>query len=207
MANSDSNKNNKNGLSRRSLLRGGTAIGMGTAVGLRRGNEGAIGHDDYFSAMSDALQTTLTGKPSLVVDKSRMRQNIQTIKRHVKRRFEYRIVTKLLPSLSMLNGIMQEAESNKLMVFHQPFLSRIAQSIHQVDVLIGKPMPINAVKTFYNRLKDTTFDASKQLQSLVDNPERLEQYQALASIKELICALILNWMWGCTVAVLIKIPA
>ena len=185
MANSDSNKNNKKGLSRRSLLVGGAAIGVGAAVGLRPGNEGATGHDDYFSAMSDALQTTLTGKPSLVVDKRRMRQNIQTIKSHVKGRFEYRIVAKSLPSLPMLNWMMQEAQTNKLMVFHQPFLNGIAQSIPQADVLMGKPMPINAVKTFYSELKDTSFDASKQLQWLVDNPERLEQYQALASDKKI----------------------
>lgn len=53
---------------------------------------------------------------------------------------------------------------------------------------MGKPMPINAVKTFYNELadkKDNAFDAGKQLQWLVDNPDRLKQYQTLAADKKL----------------------
>jgi len=171
----------KKGLSRRSLLVGGAAIGVGAAVGLRPGNEGAAGHDEYFLSISNALKNNVIGKPSLVVDKTRMRENIQTIKSHVKGRFEYRIVAKSLPSLPMLNWMMKEAETKKLMVFHQPFLSGIAQHIPTADVLMGKPMPINAVKTFYNELAhNSEFSAAKQLQWLVDNPERLKQYQTLA---------------------------
>ena len=75
---------------------------------------------------------------------------------------------------------MARANTNALMVFHQPFINEIAQSIPQADVLIGKPMPVNAAATFYQKLIPGGFDPQTQLQWLIDSPERLAQYQKLA---------------------------
>lgn len=175
---------NQKGMTRRSLLLGGAALGTGTIFGLRPSDEGLcstcrIGspHNEYFSKLSDALDTKHLASPSLVVDKALMEKNIETLKQHINGRYDYRIVAKSLPSINMLKWVMNKADTNKLMVFHQPFLSAIAKDIPDADVLMGKPMPINAVKNFYSSIStQTKFLAEQQLQWLVDSPKRLQQY-------------------------------
>ncbi|MFV2091405.1 MAG: alanine racemase, partial [Pseudomonadales bacterium] len=61
-----------------------------------------------------------------------------------------------------------------------PFLNKIAESIPESDVLMGKPMPVAAARTFYSNLKPTAFDPDRQLQWLIDSEARLLEYQALA---------------------------
>lgn len=45
---------------------------------------------------------------------------------------------------------------------------------------MGKPMPVAAVANFYKYYRGGAFDAARQLQWLVDSPQRLRQYQQLA---------------------------
>jgi D-serine deaminase-like pyridoxal phosphate-dependent protein len=66
------------------------------------------------------------------------------------------------------------------MVFHQPFLSEVAQALPDSDVLLGKPMPVAAAARFYRQLGSSQFDCSRQLQWLADNPTRIIQYSELA---------------------------
>jgi D-serine deaminase-like pyridoxal phosphate-dependent protein len=66
------------------------------------------------------------------------------------------------------------------MVFHQPFLNATAQAFPESDVLLGKPMPVAAAQTFYDKLGHTKFDPSTQVQWLIDSHDRLLQYRALA---------------------------
>ncbi|MCY1514649.1 hypothetical protein D9M68_491980 [compost metagenome] len=76
---------------------------------------------------------------------------------------------------------MEQTASKRLMVFHQPFLNTVAQALPDADVLMGKPMPVAAARNFYNdHGADGGFNAAEQLQWLIDTPERLRQYQALA---------------------------
>jgi len=65
-------------------------------------------------------------------------------------------------------------------VFHQPFLNTIAVEVPDSDVLLGKPMPVAAARTFYSELQPTPFDPARQVQWLIDSRARLEEYQALA---------------------------
>ncbi|NVK38991.1 MAG: alanine racemase [Gammaproteobacteria bacterium] len=173
----------KSGLSRRTLIKGSLALGaVGGVAWLRPEDKGASTHNEYFQAMSQALKQNGVAKPSLVVDKTVMANNIQTLTRHLKDRFDYRIVAKSLPSIQMLKWTMAQAKTQKLMVFHQPFLSEVAKYIPSADVLMGKPMPIAAVKTFYEQLGqgNTQFNPSQQLQWLVDSSVRLKQYSMYA---------------------------
>ena len=74
---------------------------------------------------------------------------------------------------------MIRAKTTALMVFHQPFLSTIAAAFPDSDVLMGKPMPINAAERFYRTQPKTPFEPAQQLQWLIDSHERLQQYQSL----------------------------
>ena len=168
-------------LTRRQLLLGGAAIATGGVMAIKPSDMGAQSHDDYFNSMSDALKRTQQSQPLLIVDRHRLDANIEVIKSHLSNRFDFRIVAKSLPSVEMLGYIMAKAETQKLMVFHQPFLTQIAQKIPQSDVLMGKPLPINAVRKFYQTKPSSAFDDTKQLQWLVDSLDRLKQHESLAA--------------------------
>jgi D-serine deaminase-like pyridoxal phosphate-dependent protein len=66
------------------------------------------------------------------------------------------------------------------MLFHQPFINRVAESLPEADVLLGKPMPVSAAAEFYRQRPDTGFDPARQLRWLLDTPQRVAQYAALA---------------------------
>jgi D-serine deaminase-like pyridoxal phosphate-dependent protein len=116
----------------------------------------------------------------MVVDRERLLANIRTLKGHIADRFAYRIVVKSLPSIPLLETIMQVTGSNRLMCFHQPFLNRVAMRFPQADILLGKPMPVAAARNFYRQFPGGAFDPQRQLRWLLDTPERIAQYDGLA---------------------------
>jgi D-serine deaminase-like pyridoxal phosphate-dependent protein len=175
----DSNK----GLSRRTVIKAGVAAAaVGALAWSRPSDMGEKTHSDYFKELSQSLHAQGIATPSLVIDKKIMANNIKTLTSHLKDRFEYRIVAKSLPSVEMLKWTMSQANTNKLMVFHQPFLNAVANDIPDCDILMGKPMPIVAMKTFYQTHGQTasTFNPRLQLQWLLDSNKRLEQYESFA---------------------------
>ena len=166
-------------MKRRSLIIGGAAaLGLGWL--LRPGERGAD-HSPYFRDLSAALDTAQLAKPTLVVDRSRLLANLQTLLGHVAGRFDYRIVAKSLPSLPLLGTVMEASGSNRLMLFHQPFLNQVAQRFPQADVLLGKPMPVVAAHNFYRQFGGGGFAPDKQLRWLLDTPQRVAQYDVLAT--------------------------
>ncbi len=171
---------------RRSLLLGGaslsTAAASGTLLWSPRAKTTAtsIGHNAYFSALNELLKREGPGRPVLILDAARMAHNTKQLVASVGSKKTYRVVVKSLPSIPLLQQVMSQAKTRALMVFHQPFVNAIAEMIPDADVLLGKPMPVAAVRTFYRKLKNTKFNPAAQLQWLVDSQERLLQYQALA---------------------------
>lgn len=147
---------------------------------------GAVGdsqqaaHDPYFSRLNDMLKRSGPGRPVMLIDTERMNANIDRIVASVGRDKQYRAVVKSLPSVALLEHVMGRAKTQSLMVFHQPFLNAIANTFPNADALLGKPMPIAAARTFYQKLGKTKFNAEGQVQWLIDSHDRLLQYQALA---------------------------
>ena len=137
-------------------------------------------HDAYFARLNALLKRDGPGRPVMLVDTARMNHNIDVIRRSVGPDKTYRVVVKSLPSVPLLGHVMSRSKSRSLMVFHQPFLNEVARAFPDADVLLGKPMPIAAARTFYDRLGNVPYDAAGRIQWLVDTPERLLQYQAMA---------------------------
>ena len=165
-------------MKRRSLIMGGAAaLGLGWL--LRPGERGAD-HSPYFQQLSAALDSANLAKPSLVIDRSRLLENIQTLRKHLEGRFEYRIVAKSLPSLPLLGTVMEASGSNRLMLFHQPFINQVVLRYPGADILLGKPMPVAAAHNFYRQFPGGAFDPQRQLRWLLDTPERAAQYDKLA---------------------------
>ena len=167
-------------MKRRTLLLG--ALASATAAGwwLRPEDRGAD-HGPYFQKLGQALDEAGRAGPSLVVDRKVLKQNVQTLMSHIGERFDYRIVAKSLPSLPLLQEVMTLSGSQRLMLFHQPFINQVAKQIPAADVLLGKPMPVVAAENFYSQFDGGAFNPVKQLHWLLDTPERAGQYAALAA--------------------------
>jgi D-serine deaminase-like pyridoxal phosphate-dependent protein len=148
---------------------------------------------DYFAQISHALKQAGAHRPTLVVDKQRLDENLDALLKVIQTGFDYRIVAKSLPSVPLLEYIMQRSGSNRLMSFHLPFLLHVVEHLPHADILLGKPMPVAAARQFYQwygSIESSPFNPAKQLHWLVDSIERLQQYQDLA--KDLNCSLNIN---------------
>lgn len=134
-------------------------------------------HDAYFNRLQHALNEAGIAWPSVVIDRARMRRNAARLKALVAPTAHLRLVEKSLPVPALLDEVMALTGARGLMVFHESQLRQVAHRFPDVDVLIGKPMPVLAAKHFYQALGQTSFDPARQLQWLVDTPARLQEYQ------------------------------
>src|SRR5690606_1532389 len=105
------------------------------------------GHDAYFTRLNDMLKRGGPGRPVMLIDLERMQHNVDALAGSVGPDKTYRVVVKSLPSVPLLERVMRRARTNALMVFHQPFLNAVAERFPDADVLLGKPMPVAAVRT------------------------------------------------------------
>jgi len=169
-------------MSRRKILLGTlgvAAVGTVGAFALRPGDNGAP-HDDYFRALNDELKKNGPMRPCMVIDLDRMDRNIDRVTQSLRQGGKhYRIVEKSLPSHALIDYVAKRSGTKRLMSFHQPFLNIDAEIFPDFDILMGKPLPVRSAAMFYKKLKGS-FDPSRQLQWLLDTPERLQQYLALA---------------------------
>ncbi|MGE7955976.1 DSD1 family PLP-dependent enzyme [Pseudomonas sp. NPDC089530] len=137
-------------------------------------------YNDYFRALNQELKAHGPMRPVMLIDLDRLDHNIDVAMQSVRRGGkQLRLVEKSLPSPGLLAYIGQRAGTQRLMSFHQPFLNHDAQRFPEADILLGKPLPVRSAELFYQGHKGP-FDPARQLQWLIDSPERLQQYLALA---------------------------
>ena len=165
--------------SRRQFITTASLAAVGTVAAVRPGEHGAQ-HDTYFQGLQAALRQAGVGSPTLVIDRERLQANAQQVMHNIGGRMQLRLVNKSLPCLPLLDALMQLTGSQRQMVFSLPYLQLLTQQRPQVDVLLGKPMPVAAAAQFYARRPASSFDPAQQLQWLVDTPQRLQQYRDLA---------------------------
>jgi len=170
------------GFNRRGFLTGTLGAGVllvGAGAWFRPDDLGGP-YSDYFRQLNRELKANGPMRPVMVVDLDRLDHNIDVVTASVRRTGkQLRLVEKSLPAPGLLHYIAQRAETRRLMSFHQPFLNHDAVQFPEADILLGKPLPVRSAELFYQRHKGP-FDPSRQLQWLLDTPERLEQYRALA---------------------------
>ncbi|MFT6122975.1 MAG: D-serine deaminase-like pyridoxal phosphate-dependent protein [Oleiphilaceae bacterium] len=167
-------------ITRRALIKSGIGLAaLGTIAWLRPTDEGAA-HSTYFRKLSEALHHKHYARPTLVIDKNKLIENIETLKAHIYPHYQYRIVAKSLPSIPLLKLVSEISESKRFMLFNEQFLIQVSQEIPSADILMGKPMPVEAARFFYQNKRQSEFSPQDQLQWLIDTPTRLLQYQQLA---------------------------
>lgn len=171
------------GKRRRKILLGTVgvaAVGAAGALALRPRDNGAP-HEGYFAALNEELKKNGPMCPCMVIDLDRMDRNIELVTQSLRQGGKhYRIVEKSLPSQALIDYVAKRSGTKRLMSFHQPFLNTDARIFPDFDILMGKPLPVRSAELFYAQHKGP-FDASRQLQWLIDTPERLQQYLALAT--------------------------
>ncbi|MFT6408892.1 MAG: D-serine deaminase-like pyridoxal phosphate-dependent protein [Arenicella sp.] len=167
-------------MKRRVFLGSALALAVASAIALKPRRVGGP-HKPYFESLSNELKRHNLYKPKMLVDLDSVDQNIDNISSMLNPQAAHRIPVKSLPSIDLLEYVMRRSNSNRLMVFHQPFLNLIAKRMPNSDVLFGKPMPVALAKTYYQTVEpNSAFDSTTQLQWLVDTKERLDQYLSLA---------------------------
>jgi len=164
-------------VTRRKLIQGGLGLSaLGGLALLKPGDNGA-GHSEYFERLSQAIKQAELTRPTLILDKQKMTQNIHTLSQHIGQRYDYRMVVKSLPSIPMLEHIVNETGSRRFMVFNEQFLLKISEHFARADILLGKPLPaLGAKKT----LEQLNRQSGSSIRWLVDNPQRLQHYKELA---------------------------
>jgi D-serine deaminase-like pyridoxal phosphate-dependent protein len=165
---------------RRRLVLSGIAASA-ALLALAKPRDRGAPHDAYFAALNAELRAHGEGRPVLLLDLDRLDANAERLHRSLAPGLALRVVAKSLPSVPLLSHLLPKLETRRLMVFHEPDLRVLAAAFPDSDLLVGKPLPAQAAANFYAHAPPAPFDPSKQLQWLIDSPERLAQYLALAN--------------------------
>ena len=168
---------------RRDVLKGGLAsIAVAGMPGHALASPAASAEhaEGYFASLQHALREAGYFRPTLVVDRSRLLANLDEVLGHLHETLDFRIVTKSLPALGLVDAVIRRSESQRLMVFHEPFMRVAAKRSPGCQMLLGKPMPAGALNAFHGSLAGERFDAAAQVEWLIDSMDRLLQYERFA---------------------------
>ncbi len=165
--------------SRRNLFLGGAAI-VGVSTLMSKPGDKSGPRDSYFLDVQKALIDAKIATPTLVIDRARLNQNIDTLVGHLPDGMGYRIVAKSLPSLALIDHIRRRAGTDRLMTFNQPMLTSLSQAMPDASQLLGKPLPVQAARNYFDSLGDADAPAAENVQWLIDSNARLGQYAELA---------------------------
>ncbi|MEZ5946870.1 MAG: hypothetical protein R3C04_08480 [Hyphomonas sp.] len=108
--------------------------------------------DAYFLGLQQALLDAGIAWPTLVIDRARLTANVKTLKSHLPDGMGYRIVAKSLPSLGLLAHIRAISGTDRLMTFNQPMLSLLSTEMPEASQLLGKPLPVQAARHYFETL-------------------------------------------------------
>lgn len=141
-----------------------------------------LNSNNYFKGLDRLLKSRGRAVPTVLIDLDILDENIAVLQNAIHPNADLRLVVKSLPAPGLLDYIMEKTGASKLMVFHEPFLSELVrEGGSDLDILLGKPMPVSTVQYFYDHLTtELTFDADQQIQWLCDTTERVQQYIDLA---------------------------
>lgn len=169
-------------MNRRHFMAGTLGAGALLVAGaaLLRPTDRGSPYSEYFRQLNQQLKAHGPMRPVLLIDLDRLDHNIDIVMQSVQRGGKHlRLVEKSLPAPGLLAYIAKRAGTRRLMSFHQPFLNHDAQVFPDADILLGKPLPVRSAELFYQHHQGA-FDPARQLQWLLDTPQRLQQYLALA---------------------------
>ncbi|ENX63894.1 MULTISPECIES: alanine racemase [Acinetobacter] len=140
--------------------------------------------DHYFKQLNLDLKKQGIAIPQLIIDEAALTQNIQHVQirlAHAKH-LKARLVVKSLASLDLLKLLSEQLNTQRFMVFHQPHIISILENFAEADILLGKPMPAQAVHQFFEQHSEWS---NAKIQWLIDTKQRLQQYLEIAQLYSL----------------------
>jgi D-serine deaminase-like pyridoxal phosphate-dependent protein len=165
---------------RRRMLLGGAAIAAAATVFALRKRDHGGAHDAYFLALSQALREAGIAKPVLLIDRARLRANMQALRSTLQgSRLATRIVVKSLPSPKLIEELVLGLGTERFMVFNGPMVLDTAQVRPAGDMLLGKPLPALEVAAVCDQLAAGGITRLRP-QWLVDTPQRIQEYAQIA---------------------------
>ena len=134
----------------------------------------------YLQSLSETLRTYGVDQPVTVVDLDRLEANCDLALRGAEAGPDRRLVAKSLPCLPLLNHIRAQIPTSGLMTFSEQMLQALLTAEAGTDHLIGKPLPVRSAA----RVLAACPDAAARVQWLIDTPDRLRDYLALAADRQ-----------------------
>ncbi|WP_170400427.1 alanine racemase [Ruegeria arenilitoris] len=135
---------------------------------------------EYLRTLSETLRAHGVDKPVTVVDLDRLDANCALAVSGSDAGLDRRLVAKSLPCLPLLDHIRGRISTSGLMTFSETMLLALLQAEPKTDHLIGKPLPVSSAA----RVLAACPDAAARVQWLIDTPERLRDYLALAAERQ-----------------------
>ena len=145
-------------------------------------------YQPYFAQLNTALRAQRGGASAGIIDLDRLDNNMAVVRKTLGNDFKLRIVTKSLPSIELLKYLMDKGNTNRLMLFSEPFIGEVLTSLNpdSVDILLGKPIPADTFARLTEKKGWTTVNW------LVDTKQRLNEYIAIARQKDTLVRLSLE---------------
>ncbi|MFO0589266.1 MAG: alanine racemase [Polyangiaceae bacterium] len=132
---------------------------------------------ERFAAWNKELRLKAPGRDVVFVDLDAVDNNVAVVKAVLGPEFNLRIVTKSIPSLALLDYLIQATGTNKLMAFSEGLLRALLDHFGEtVDILLGRPMPVEAA----TRVLLSSPKAARKVKWLVDTRERMKEYKGLS---------------------------
>lgn len=139
---------------------------------------------EFFEQLNADLKYQKSGVPQLILDRAAFVHNVQLLKLMFasKPQLKPRLVVKSIANLTLLAELSEQFDTRRYMVFHLAHLKPLLQMQPDAQILLGKPMPIQAVEYFFRddlpELQNNETDSN--LHWLVDTVERANEYLAFA---------------------------
>lgn len=141
---------------------------------------------EYFVKVQKALKRAGLAEPVLVVDRKRLDANISQLKTMLPADMRFRIVAKSLPCGPLLSHIATRADTDRLMTFNAAMALQMLDLMPKADQLMGKPLPVASVSALFDTIPARKrAAAARQIQFLVDTPQRFLEMRKLARGKKL----------------------
>lgn len=134
----------------------------------------------YFQQLAGALHQSGIATPRLIVDRARLDQNINHLTAGLPDEMKLRVVVKSLPAPELISRVLKKAKTDRLMTFNLPMLKYFSEHYPMADQLLGKPLPVKAMESFFSKVRPRNVLAHQNVQWLVDTPRRFEQYMQVA---------------------------
>lgn len=135
---------------------------------------------DWFRQADAALKAAGIHQPCLVLDLDLLDANVAAVRAALAPGLALRIVDKSLPCPRLVERIAAAFGTRRIMTFHAPVARAMLAAFPDAELLFGKPMPAALAASMLDELPEA---AARRIVWLVDTPERLAQYGAVAAAR------------------------